>query len=291
MHSWHQGCTRLDSWLLSVGPCLTSTGWTPGADPPTRVTAGPEPVRGAESINRRYASISRRTVDSSVLCTAVSGWFSITFLRKAARTSASVASGVTPSNRNASPLLPTILPQVESESLENQVSLAVSAVVERPDDPISTVADITYIAPGTIPTIELSSKRIQLARYVVVLFSDPPNSWSEPSRALCRNHCQQRTWLIQLSLLLRHGVLKRTQTRLQLLDPVLTAGSSTQGVLDCAHTDQGPVSLDLSCIERVLVGCFRILTHTRSQRQPPEGSSPGSIRSIVWHGETRSRKS
>lgn len=71
------------------------------------------------------------------------------------------------------------LSEVEANGVENEIGLAVSAIVKGSDDPARAMADISYITFGAIPSIELVSERIQLPGDVVVLFSDPTNTRSE----------------------------------------------------------------------------------------------------------------
>jgi hypothetical protein len=153
---------------------------------------------------------------------------------------------VQPKQLTCSGLLTIFPPQVAPESFEDQIGLAVSAVVKRLDDPSGAVSQIIDVGGRITSMVEVLSERIELAAYVVVLFSDTPDAGSEPPRILARDQGQQRSWSVQLSLFLDHGCLERTQTRLQVVMPGLAATGTTKGILDLAHADQGPVPLYLS---------------------------------------------
>jgi hypothetical protein len=98
---------------------------------------------------------------------------------------------------------------------------------------------VRHVARG----FELTSQRPELSGDVGVLLFDATDTGTEPPGAFSRDHGEQRVGPLQLSLLLRHGFGKGTQTGADLCDPALSAGCPAQGHLEITYGAQGPVPI------------------------------------------------
>jgi hypothetical protein len=98
---------------------------------------------------------------------------------------------------------------------------------------------VRHVARG----FELTSQRPELSGDVGVLLFDATDTGTEPPGAFSRDHGEQRVGPLQLSLLLRHGFGKGTQTGPDLCDPALSAGCPAQGHLEITYGAQGSVPI------------------------------------------------